>query len=78
MGAIIYFEKSVEDAERVTYRYGTEEQDFAHSLVIDKTGQLPVDVDPEKASVSVQIAFGGILKSFRTKGVWPDSGAGYG
>lgn len=78
MGAIIYFEKSREDAEQVTYRYGTEAQGFVHALVIDKTAQRPKDVDRERASASVQIAYGGILKAFRNKGEWPDSGAGYG
>lgn len=77
MGAIVYFEKSLEDAERVTYRYGTEEQDFANSLVINKVDELPVDVDPEKASFGVQVAFSGILKGYRNKGSWPDKGAGY-
>ena len=78
MGAIVYFEKAREDAEQVTYRYGTEAQGFVNALVIDKTAQSPKDVDRDRASASIQIAFGGILKSFRTKGMWPDSGAGYG
>lgn len=43
MAAIVYFEKSLEDTERVTYRDGTDEQDFANSLVINNVDQLPVN-----------------------------------
>lgn len=77
MGAIVYFEKTLEDTERVTYRYGTEEEDFANSFVITKADMRPADIDPEKASFGVQVAFSGILKSYRRQGTWPDRGAGY-
>jgi hypothetical protein len=77
VGAIVYFEKTLEDSEHVTYRYGTEEEEFAHAVVISKSNMLPVDVDPEKASVGVELAFNGIIKGYRRQGKWPERGAGY-
>ena len=77
MGAIVYFEKALEDAEQVTYRYGTEEEDFANSFVISKADMRPLDIDPDRASFGEHLAFSGILKVYRRQGTWPDRGAGY-
>jgi hypothetical protein len=77
VGAIVYFEKTFEDTERVTYSYGIEEGDFANSFVITKADMRPADIDPEKAGFGVQVAFSGIIKSYRKQGKWPERGAGY-
>ena len=77
MGAIVYYQKVLEDTEQVTYRYGDEEDNLVKSLVIHKTTMRP-NVDPEKASFGVQLAFSGIIKGYRKQGKWPEQGAGYG
>jgi hypothetical protein len=76
MAAIVYFEKTVEDAEQVTYRYGADEAKLEKSFVISKQSMRP-DVDPERASFGVQLAFSGILKGYQKQGRWPERGAGY-
>ena len=75
MAAIVYFEKTFEDAETVKYRYGHDEEDLGHSFTISKEDRRPL-MDPEKATFTARLALSGILRGYRTLGRWPERGAG--
>ena len=76
MAAIIYFQKTHEDNEYVTYRFGPDEENPEDSFVITKAVGHPVD-DPEKATFDAQLALSGIRRGYRKLGRWLDRGAGY-
>jgi hypothetical protein len=73
---IAYFEKAVEDAEQVTYRFRAEEAELDYSFTIDKTNRRPVK-DPDRSTAVSRLAVRGIMRSYREYGRWPDRGAGY-
>ena len=75
MAAIVYFKKTFEDTESVTYNFGPDENDLKYSFIISKAEKRPTD-DPEKATFNAQLAFGGIIKGYRKQGRWPERGAG--
>lgn len=75
MAAIAYFEKTLEDPDTVTYRYGHDEADLEYSFVISKAESRPV-MDPDQATMATRLALRGILRSYREYGRWPDRGAG--
>jgi hypothetical protein len=76
VAAIIYFQKTHEDYEYVTYRFGPDEENPEDSFVITKAVGHPID-DPKKATVDAQLALSGIRRGYRKLGRWPDRGAGY-
>jgi hypothetical protein len=76
VAAIIYFQKTHEDYEYVTYRFGPDEENPEDSFVITKAVGHPID-DPKKATVDARLAFRGIMQGYRTQGKWPECGAGY-
>jgi hypothetical protein len=75
VAAIVYFEKVLEDVDTVTYRYGHDEEDLRHSFTISKADARPI-MDPDKATMAIQLALGGIMRSYRKHGRWPERGAG--
>lgn len=76
MGAIVYFEKTLEDTEHVTYRYGPQEDNLEYSFLISKADRIPTD-DPEQSTFNARLAFRGIMRGYQELGRWPDRGAGY-
>jgi hypothetical protein len=75
VAAIVYFEKTLEDAEAVTYRCGHDQDDLKHSMTIRKAVRRPTG-DPEKVTFTAQLALSGIMRGYRTLGSWPERGAG--
>ena len=76
MAAIAYFEKTLEDADRVTYSYGKNEDDLDRSITIRKADQRPAD-DRLPPGITGELAFGAIVRGYRKQGEWPARGAGY-
>lgn len=76
MAAIVYFTKSRETDDFVTYRYGLDEDNPKHSFSISKVDRRPTD-DPEKATFAAQLAFRAISRGYEKLGMWPEQGAGY-
>jgi hypothetical protein len=72
MAAIVYFMKTREDDDFVTYRYGFKD-DLQHSLLISKVDRLPTD---EKMTFAARLAFKSILRGYRKLGTWPEQGDG--
>jgi hypothetical protein len=75
MAAIVYFEKTLEDVDTVTYRYGDDEDDLEDSFSIRKADRR-LTGDPEKVPFYVQLALSGIMRGYREQGRWPERGAG--
>ena len=75
MAAIAYFEKTLEDAETVTYRYGHDEESPEYSFTISKADLRPM-MDPDEATMATRLAFSGIMRSYREYHRWPERGAG--
>lgn len=75
MAAIVHFEKTGEDAERVTYRYGADQGNLARSLTIEKANRRPL-VDADKVTFNIELAMSGILRAYREQGDWPVRGSG--
>jgi hypothetical protein len=76
MAAIVYFQKTVEDTDHVTYRFGLDENNLDESFLISKADQRPTG-DPEESTFSARLAFRGIIRGYQKLGRWPERGAGY-
>lgn len=76
MAAIVYFEKTVEDSDQVTHRFGLDENSLDQPLLISKADQRPTG-DPEESTFDARLAYRGIIRGLQTLGHWPERGAGH-